>query len=132
MSHIIRRKDNTKIKNTPTLMGCTIEKLIKWLEFQFEPDMNWENHGKLWHIDHIIPISLFNCINQIDQDICFNWKNLQPLYVPVNLKKSNKLLLYYYFNSIVSLNRYITIFELSSEEYQGIRVTLNWLRTKLR
>ena len=35
------------IKNSFDFFGCDIISLIKHLESQFEPEMNWENHGYL-------------------------------------------------------------------------------------
>jgi len=55
--------------------------------------MTWENHGSVWHIDHIIPISAFNIISIgcIDFRRCWALKNLQPLFVKENISKHNKL-----------------------------------------
>lgn len=47
-----------KIERTNEYIGCSIEQLKKWLEMQFEPNMNWVNVS--WQLDHIIPVSLFN------------------------------------------------------------------------
>jgi hypothetical protein len=59
------------------------------LERQFTPEMNWDNYGTYWHIDHVIPLSWFKT-----QDDLLNkgWglENLQPLPAKLNIKKSNK------------------------------------------
>jgi len=41
--------------------------------------MNWKNHGD-WHIDHIYPCSKFYLNDPEEQKICFNYKNLAPLW----------------------------------------------------
>jgi hypothetical protein len=79
-----------KTKSTLELLGCSYCFLIKWIESQFENDMTFENHGKLWHLDHVIPCKKFNVINKVDQERCFHWTNLQPLYGLDNLKKKDK------------------------------------------
>ncbi len=54
--------------------------------------MNWSNHGIYWHIDHIKPIDSFDINKKEDIEVCFNWKNLQPLEKTKNMEKSNKII----------------------------------------
>ena len=74
------------------LLGCDINFIIEHLESQFTDEMNWENHGDIWHIDHIKPMAKFNNLSTcpIEQRLCSNWRNLQPLLVNDNLEKSDK------------------------------------------
>lgn len=61
---------------------------------QFEPGMTWDNLGKgegKWQIDHIIPCSYFDLTKEENQRICFNYRNLQPLWAKDNLEKSNSV-----------------------------------------
>lgn len=83
-------KDAQKSKHTLELLGCSIEYLKDYLEKQFEPGMSWDNYGE-WHIDHIIPCSYFDLTDPIQQQICFNFRNLQPLWAKDNNQKKNKL-----------------------------------------
>lgn len=68
------------------LIGTSVEHLKQHLESQFQPGMSWENYGE-WHIDHIVPCSLFDLTKIYQQKSCFNYKNLQPLFRKVNLTK---------------------------------------------
>jgi hypothetical protein len=80
-----------KIKRTEEYLGINTYIIKKWFEFCFDENMNWNNHGDYWHIDHVLPIANFNLQNQNDIDICFNWKNLMPIQKEINLIKGNKL-----------------------------------------
>jgi hypothetical protein len=51
--------------------------------------MSWENYGS-WVIDHKIPCSSWNLSKSDEQQMCFSYKNLQPLWHSHNLKKSDK------------------------------------------
>ena len=50
-----------------------------------------KNHEK-WHVDHIVPCSSFDLTSEKQQRICFNYKNLQPLWADENLRKSDRIL----------------------------------------
>lgn len=78
-----------KYKPTLELLGCTFEELKFHLESQFKENMSWDNYGK-WHIDHIRPCASFDLTDYEQQKLCFNYKNLQPLWAEDNLKKSDK------------------------------------------
>jgi hypothetical protein len=52
--------------------------------------MNWNNHGLVWELDHIIPISSFNLLNPEEQKKCFHYSNLRPLIKLKNRQKLNK------------------------------------------
>lgn len=96
-------KRNIALKNTKSikLLGCDISFLKNYLESKFLPTMNWENYGAYWHIDHIIPCSSFNLIDEEEQKKCFHYTNLKPLFAVTqiingieyigNLNKSNKI-----------------------------------------
>lgn len=53
--------------------------------------MTFENHGILWHVDHVIPLDLYDTKTEEQQLIAFNWKNLSPEFAEFNLKKNNKI-----------------------------------------
>ena len=59
------------------------------MEDKFEDGMSWENHGE-WQIDHKIPCSAFDLTNENHAKICFNYRNLQPLWKKDNIKKGDK------------------------------------------
>ena len=82
----------SKIKSILKIVGCTLEKCKQHLESQFTPEMNWDNHGKYWEIDHIIPCSSFDLTDVEQQKQCFHYTNLQPLTKKENRTKSNKML----------------------------------------
>jgi len=85
----LKRQGGIKSKKTMDLVGCDINYLRKHLEKQFEPLMSWDSYGK-WHVDHIIPVTKFDLTDPEQQKICFHYTNLQPLWGPENIRKSNK------------------------------------------
>ncbi len=92
IAHIIKHQGTIKADKTIKLIGCSIDELKIHLEKQFEEGMNWKNYGKNgWHIDHIIPCSIFNLNEEEQQRICFHYTNLQPLWAEDNLKKCAKV-----------------------------------------
>lgn len=70
--------------------GCTIDDLKIHLERQFQKGMNWSNYGKVWHIDHIIPLSLGVKLG-LSADSVWSYSNLQPLLAATNLSKHHHL-----------------------------------------
>lgn len=98
LAHNIRAHINWAVKyqevkkqdHTMKLIGCSKSQLIKHLESQFLPGMNWNNYGE-WHIDHIIPLSSFNLLDREVQAKAFHFSNLQPLWKLDNLRKHNRL-----------------------------------------
>jgi hypothetical protein len=83
-------KYNAKNTSTKKILGCTIEFLKQYLQDKFTDGMSWDNYGK-WHIDHIIPCNNFNMTNEEQQQKCFHYTNLQPLWARDNLSKGCRL-----------------------------------------
>ena len=84
---------NPKSKRTLELLGCSIDFLKKHLEAQFKDGMTWENYGKHgWEIDHIYPCSKYDLTDPTQQEQCFHYSNLQPLWGVDNRIKGDKIL----------------------------------------
>lgn len=82
-----------KSTSTIKLLGCTISEFKQYLESQFTKGMSWDNYGLFgWHVDHIIPCSMFNLFDDNDLRQCFHYTNMQPLWAKDNLLKSDKIL----------------------------------------
>ena len=82
-------KRNTKSASTLALLGCSVDHLKKHLEKQFQPGMTWNNKSK-WHVDHIVPCNSFDLTDPYEQQQCFHYSNLQPLWKSENLSKGGK------------------------------------------
>lgn len=78
-----------KSAKTFALLGCTGAELVAHLERQFTDGMTWENYGK-WHVDHRKPCAKFNLLDPLEQQKCFHFSNLQPLWSTDNWKKKDK------------------------------------------
>jgi hypothetical protein len=81
-------------KRTFGLLGYTPKQLKEYLETKFQEGMSWDNYGKNgWHLDHIVPRSVFNIKTASDIDFkkCWALENLQPLWAKDNLSKGRKL-----------------------------------------
>ena len=84
-------KKNTKSDSTIKLIGCSIEELKKHLESKFEDGMSWDNYGT-WHVDHIIGCANFDLSDHKQQQICFHYTNLQPMWGEHNRQKGSRLI----------------------------------------
>lgn len=102
LNKIIKYKELRVYKKQISFLGCTAKELKFHLESKFLPTMTWENYGKLWHIDHIIPCAHFDLTKEEDQKKCFHYTNLQPLFAVTttvdgvtyigNLNKKSKII----------------------------------------
>ena len=82
----IRKEDYTL-----ELCGCTIPELRKHIEDQFTEEMIWENYSyEGWHLDHIRPCASFDLSDINQQKVCFNWRNLQPMWALENTVKQDR------------------------------------------
>lgn len=129
-NHIRKFLKSNKDNRTSNYLKCTVKFFKLWIEFQFDKEMSWDNHGNYWHLDHIIPKSLFNNSVKLDQYICCHWTNFQPLSSNDNLTKNNNLRLYEKMNSIINVHRFIQKTNFNFEGYQALNESLKWLREK--
>lgn len=81
-------KENKKIDSAYKLIGCNLDYFIFYLESLFLPEFNWENHGIVWELDHIIPCSRFNLSILEEQQKCFHFSNYQPLFKTTKIAES--------------------------------------------
>lgn len=97
-SNISRRINDSLVngkngKSCLSVLGYSISELREYLEKQFTPQMNWQNYGSYWEIDHKIPVAVFNfeTMDDIDFKRCWTLGNLQPLKKSENRRKNAKL-----------------------------------------
>ena len=80
-----------KNKHTIEYLGCNGTFYTKWI-LTNNINYTFDNYGKEWHIDHVIPLSKFDLKDEEQQFIAFNWRNTMPLSCKENLSKNNKIL----------------------------------------
>ena len=73
------------------LLGCSTRQLAEHLESMFTPEMTWNNYGKYWHVDHILPCASFDHTNHNQVKQCWHWTNLQPMEANENRAKSDTI-----------------------------------------
>lgn len=83
-----KREIDTIIKD----LGCSALELRKYIESKFKKGMNWNNRSvNGWHLDHIIPLSSFNLIDNKQLLKASHYSNLQPLWSWENREKGDKI-----------------------------------------
>ncbi len=74
-----------------SLIGCDTRNLAAHLESQFTRGITWENYGKHWHVDHIIPCAAFDHTKPEQVRQCWHFTNLRPLEAKKNMAKGAKI-----------------------------------------
>ena len=84
------KSPNNKINR---LLGCSNSHLRKWIIYQLYGLMTLKNYGKIWCLDHCLPLSKTN-----ENDIYKykNWINIRPMYIKDNISKGSKIDHYLY------------------------------------
>lgn len=86
-------KGHIKSQSSLELLGCSLEQVRQHIESKFQEGMGWNNWSFYgWHIDHIRPISSFDLSDPVQQEQCFHYTNLQPLWAKDNLSKGDKII----------------------------------------
>jgi hypothetical protein len=101
VEQILRSKLHTFLKSKnielySDLIGCSLKHFKEWIEYNFTNQMNWNNYGTYWHMDHIIPVCIFDLTCEEEQKFCFNWKNTRPLEAILNISRKHN-----YFNILM-------------------------------
>lgn len=85
-------KGHLKSGPTLSLIGCSADKLRKYVERKMLPGMSWENYGckpGQWCLDHIRPVISFDLSDAAQQRKAFNYKNLQCMWSLDNSSKGS-------------------------------------------
>lgn len=82
-------KENKAGQHWEDLVPYTLQQLKEHLESQFDENMNWNNYGSYWEVDHVIPKNTFEFTTYTDKEfqICWSLDNLRPLEKVVNRQR---------------------------------------------
>ncbi len=69
--------ENTPSEQYAPYFGLCRADLRSWIEAQFSTNQNWENFGKVWQFEHVIPVSWFNLNSEEDLKACWNYLNFR-------------------------------------------------------
>lgn len=65
--------------------------LRSWFECQFTEDLHWENFGKAWQFDHIVPATYFDYANENDLVLCWSFINIRVEPIDLNKNRGNRV-----------------------------------------
>jgi hypothetical protein len=78
LNELFKKKRINKNNSTIKSIGCSFIELKQHIELKFKPEMNWNNQGDIWEVDHIIPLSGGNTQDELYK--LNHFTNLQPLF----------------------------------------------------
>lgn len=70
------------------LIGAAWPMFKFYFESKFTPEMNWENYGTVWQVDHIKPLAEFNLFDKTEYLAASHYSNIQPLSIKDHLAKT--------------------------------------------
>jgi len=114
--------------------GIDIPGFRSWIENQFTPETSWDNFGKNWQLEHVVPLFYFNLALESDLRLCWHFTNIQVGPVAgIQIPNISILQAQAYFQSLASAglkaveNMVLRLGEISSQNKLPINSRLNFL-----
>jgi hypothetical protein len=89
VARMLIRVRQRKTSRTAEYFGCSAHDMRLYIEAQFHSGMAWNNHGKVWELDHITPMSKFNLLDPYQMRLCNHYTNLRPMLKTQNRMKGD-------------------------------------------
>jgi hypothetical protein len=67
-------------KEIGILLGIDKQGFINHVDRFLIDGMTVENFGKVWSLDHIVPVELFDLSNMDEKRLCYNYLNIMPMF----------------------------------------------------
>lgn len=100
INRTLKNQNAIKSNRMISFLSCTIPEFKQHLELLFLPEMNWLNYGTIWEIDHIKSCASFDLTDPKQQEECFHYTNMRPLFITTEIAE-----LFEYNNYIGNRNR---------------------------
>lgn len=71
---------NAPSKEILTLIGIDKQGFINNVNKYLLEGMTKENFGKIWGLDHIVPVDLFDINDEAEKKLCYNYQNIIPMF----------------------------------------------------
>lgn len=71
--------------------GLPIELYREWIELQFTDGLNWENFGKAWQFDHVVPVVYFDYAVDEELKLCWNFINVRVERLELNKTRAHRV-----------------------------------------
>lgn len=76
--YALKARNESKQYKSSEYLGCDIKTYVQHLESQFDENMNWDNYGKYWEVDHI---------QQLNKGGSLHYTNTRPLPIAENRQR---------------------------------------------
>jgi len=83
--------EKTPSESYAPYFGLDIETLRHWFELQFTEGLHWDNFGKAWQFDHIVPTTYFDYSNDADLLLCWNFINIRVEKIESDKTRNNRI-----------------------------------------
>jgi hypothetical protein len=119
----MRRLYNTNSTNKEIigLIGNTKEGFIEHIDKYLLSGMTKENFGKVWGLDHIVPVELFDFSNPDDLRLCYNYNNIMPMFISDNRMKGASV--HFSIDKLRSMYTNVFILKLINKCHEHIKTT---------
>ena len=87
LARAFRLKRQSKKFSHIDFLGCSPDFLVKYIESQFTDGMSWDRRSEI-HIDHIIPLHMFDLTDEKQCRRACHYTNLRPLWAKDNLTRT--------------------------------------------
>lgn len=92
VARMVRKAGTRKHLRSQQYLGCKFKEARQHIESQFKRGMSWQNYGKEWEIDHIMPLAAFDLSNPDHLRMASRYTNLRPLWKDENRMKSDQVI----------------------------------------
>lgn len=80
--------------------GLDSKGIRAWLETQFDTTMNWENFGKVWQFEHVLPLAYLDLTDEADLKLGWHCINIRPERINLPRERPSLAQIKQYFSAL--------------------------------